>query len=108
MPVYKAPLRDMKFLLDEVFDYEAHYKTISTGANATPDVVDAILSECAKLCEDVIAPRYTRAEEKACGREMGKAKTLTGYKEANEEKAPVGWKGRPNPKNSAGRALPAP
>ena len=42
MPVYKAPLRDMKFLLNEVFDYPGHYATLTSGENATPDIVDAI------------------------------------------------------------------
>jgi len=107
MPVYKAPLRDMKFLLDEVFDYEAHYKTISTGANATPDVVDAILSECAKLCEDVIAPLNHKADEEGCRLENGEVKTPTGYKEAYAEYAAGGWQGLSHPEEYGGQGLPA-
>ena len=34
MPAYKAPLRDIRFLMNEVFDYSAHYKTLSIGENA--------------------------------------------------------------------------
>ncbi len=37
MPQYKAPLRDIDFVLNEVMDYPAHYKTIPSGADATPD-----------------------------------------------------------------------
>mgnify|MGYP003116880327 FL=1 len=58
MPVYKAPLRDMKFLLNEVFDYPGHYATLTSGENATPDIVDAILGECGKFCEEVLSPLY--------------------------------------------------
>src|SRR5690554_262950 len=107
MPVYKAPLRDMKFLLNEVFDYEAHYKTLSTGANATPDVVDAILSECAKLCEDVIAPLYHKADEEGCHLEQGQVKTPSGYKEAYAQYAAGGWQGLSHPEEYGGQGLPA-
>ena len=55
MPVYKAPLRDMKFLLNEVFDYPAHCQRLASGENATPDIVDAILTECGRFCEEVLS-----------------------------------------------------
>jgi len=58
MPVYKAPLRDMKFLLNDVFDYPGHYQTLASGENATPDIVDAILTECGRFCEEVLSPIY--------------------------------------------------
>ena len=35
----------MKFLLNEVFDYPGHYATLTSGENATPDIVDAILGD---------------------------------------------------------------
>ncbi len=43
MPQYKAPLRDVRFLLNEVFDYPAHYAQLPSAEDATPDMVDAIL-----------------------------------------------------------------
>ena len=49
MPQYKAPLRDMRFLMNEVLDYPGHYQQLTNGGEATPDMVDAILSECATL-----------------------------------------------------------
>ena len=39
MPAYKAPLGDMRFLLDEVFDYPAHYAELSNGGDADPETV---------------------------------------------------------------------
>ena len=47
MPTYKAPLRDMRFLMNEVFDYPKHYSKLSNGGDATPDMVEAILGEAA-------------------------------------------------------------
>ncbi|KAB0302385.1 hypothetical protein FPQ47_30050, partial [Klebsiella pneumoniae] len=40
MPAYKAPLHDIRFLMNEVLDYPAHYKTLSNGESADPDTVD--------------------------------------------------------------------
>jgi hypothetical protein len=56
MPTYKAPLRDMHFLINEVLDYPAHYATLSNGGEATPDMVTAILEGAATFSEEVLAP----------------------------------------------------
>ena len=45
MPVYKAPLRDTRFLLNEVFDFPEHYRNLVNGAEATPDMVVVPLSQ---------------------------------------------------------------
>ena len=55
MPEYKAPLRDMRFLVDEVFDFHAGYAAMG-AVDASPDMVNAILEEGSKFCEQVIAP----------------------------------------------------
>lgn len=44
MPEYKAPLRDMRFLIDEVFDFHGRYQALG-ASDATPDMVAAILDE---------------------------------------------------------------
>ena len=56
MHAYKAPLRDMRFLMNEVLDYPAHYATLPNGGEATPEMDDAILEGAATLCEEVLAP----------------------------------------------------
>ena len=63
MPTYKAPLRDMRFLINEVFDYPRHYAGLSNGKDADPDTVNAILDEGAKLCEEVLAPLNLSGDE---------------------------------------------
>ncbi|QCF25409.1 acyl-CoA dehydrogenase C-terminal domain-containing protein [Hydrocarboniclastica marina] len=106
MPVYKAPLRDMKFLLNEVMDFESHYASLSNGGEATPDMVDAILSECARLSEEVIAPLYRSGDEEGCTLENGQVKTPKGYKEAYEEYRQGGWQGLSHPVEYGGQGLP--
>jgi hypothetical protein len=49
MPEYKAPLRDMRFLIDHVFDFHTRYAALG-ATDASPDMVNAILEEGAKTC----------------------------------------------------------
>ena len=106
MPQYKAPLRDMRFLINEVFDFESHYKTLPNGAEATPDMVEAILSEMAKLSENSIAPLYQSGDEEGCHFDNGKVTTPKGYKEAYDEYVAGGWQGLSHPVEYGGQGLP--
>ncbi|EMP54546.1 acyl-CoA dehydrogenase [Marinobacter santoriniensis NKSG1] len=107
MPVYKAPLRDMKFLLNEVFDYPGHYAAMESGANATPDIVDAILSECGRFCEEVLSPLYQSGDEEGCKLENGEVTTPAGYKDAYNQYMMGGWQGLSAPEEYGGQGLPA-
>ncbi|MDB5641551.1 MAG: acyl-CoA dehydrogenase domain protein, partial [Hyphomicrobiales bacterium] len=55
MPTYRAPVEDVQFLLNDVFGWE-RYANLPGFSDATPDVVEAVLQECAKLCEEVLQP----------------------------------------------------
>jgi len=50
---YKAPLPDMRFVMNEVLDFPAHYRQLGSGEEATPDTVDAVLEAVASYCEEV-------------------------------------------------------
>lgn len=106
MPVYKAPLRDMRFLISEVFDFETHYKTLPNGQEATPDMVDAILGEMAKLCENTIAPLYQSGDSEGCTLKDGKVSTPKGFKEAYQAYVAGGWQGLSHPAEYGGQGLP--
>jgi len=107
MPVYKAPLRDMKFLLNDVFDYPTHYQGLASGENATPDIVDAILTECGRFCEEVLSPLYQSGDEEGCKLENGEVITPKGYKEAYQQYVMGGWQGLSAPEEFGGQGLPA-
>ena len=107
MPVYKAPLRDMKFLLNDVFDYPTHYQGLASGENATPDIVDAILTECGRFCEEVLSPLYQSGDEEGCKLENGEVITPRGYKEAYQQYVMGGWQGLSAPEEFGGQGLPA-
>lgn len=106
MPTYKAPLRDMRFLLNEVFDYPKHYSKLSNGADATPDMVEAILGEAARLCEDVLAPLNLSGDLEGCHFENGNVTTPKGFKEAYQQYVAGGWQGLSHPVEYGGQGLP--
>jgi alkylation response protein AidB-like acyl-CoA dehydrogenase len=106
MPQYKAPLRDMRFLLNEVFDYPGHYQKLPNGADATPDTVDAILQECASFCEEVLAPLNQRGDADGCELHEGVVTTPKGFKEAYQQFVAGGWQGLSHPEEFGGQGLP--
>src|SRR5581483_2108679 len=55
MPTYKAPVEDVQFLLNDVFHID-RYSNLPGFADASADVVEAILGEAAKFCEQVLTP----------------------------------------------------
>ncbi|ONF44511.1 acyl-CoA dehydrogenase [Marinobacter lutaoensis] len=107
MPVYKAPLRDMKFLLNEVFDYPAHYASLACGEQATPDIVEAILNECARFCEEVLSPLYQPGDREGCRLDNGEVTTPRGFRDAYRQYVQGGWQGLSAPEAYGGQGLPA-
>ncbi len=105
MPQYKAPMRDMRFLLNEVFDYEGHYKDLK-AEDATPDMVDAILDGAATFCEEVLAPLNHSGDLEGCTIKDGVVTTPKGFKEAYAEYVAGGWQGLSHPAEFGGQGLP--
>ena len=79
MLTYKAPLRDIKFLINEMLDYQAHYKTLDNGAAADPESVDMILEGFADFAENILAPLYQPADAEGCTFKDGEVTTPTGF-----------------------------
>ncbi|MBL4674428.1 MAG: acyl-CoA dehydrogenase C-terminal domain-containing protein [Arenicella sp.] len=106
MPTYKAPLRDIKFLMRDVLDYVPHYESLANGADATPDMVDAILDGIATLGEDVLAPLNLSGDEEGCHFNDGEVTTPKGFKEAYKGYIDGGWQGLSFPEEYGGQNLP--
>ncbi|HEY8566996.1 MAG TPA: acyl-CoA dehydrogenase C-terminal domain-containing protein [Beijerinckiaceae bacterium] len=106
MPSYKAPVEDVQFLLNDVFQMEK-YNNLAGFADATPDMVEAILSEAAKLCEDVLAPLNRTGDLEGCTRHPdGTVTTPKGFKEAYQAYREGGWMGLAVPPEYGGQGLP--
>ena len=106
MTEYKVPLRDMRFLISEVLDYPTHYESLSNGAEATPETVEAILEGAAAICEDVLAPLNLSGDEEGCRFDDGNVSTPAGFKEAYQQYADGGWQSLSFPVAYGGQGLP--
>ena len=106
MPAYKAPLRDMRFLINEVFDFKTHYSQLSNGKDADPDTVNAILEEGAKFCEEVLSPLNLSGDLEGCTLENDEVRTPKGFKEAYEQYCAGGWQGLSHPTEYGGQGMP--
>jgi acyl-CoA dehydrogenase len=106
VPVYKAPVDEVMFLLGDVFNV-GRYANLSGFADAAPDVVEAILGEAGRLCEGVMQPLNRSGDEEGCTRrEDGTVVTPQGFKAAYRRYAEGGWMGISAPTEYGGQGLP--
>ena len=107
MPTYKAPVDDALFLLNDVFHVE-RYGNLPGFSDASPDVVEAILTEAAKLSEDVLTPLNRVGDKEGCKRAAdGSVTTPTGFKDAFKQIVEGGWIGISAPQEFGGQGLPS-
>jgi alkylation response protein AidB-like acyl-CoA dehydrogenase len=106
MPSYKAPLEDVSFLLNDVFQID-RYNNLPGFSDASPDVREAILAEAAKLSEEVLQPLNRLGDLEGCTRhDDGRVTTPKGFKEAFKQVAEGGWLGLSMPEEYGGQGLP--
>jgi acyl-CoA dehydrogenase len=106
MPIYKAPLQDVNFLLNDVFQID-RYDNLPGFSDASADVREAILTEAAKLSEEVLQPLNRVGDIEGCTRhDDGSVTTPKGFKEAYRQVAEGGWLGLSAPTEYGGQGLP--
>ena len=106
MPIYKAPVEDVMFLLNDVFQI-ARYNNLPGFADASPDLIEPILGEAAKLCEQVVQPLNLPGDREGCTRHAdGSVTTPKGFKDAYRQYAEGGWMGISAPPEFGGQGLP--
>ncbi len=92
MAEYQVPLKDMSFLLYEVFKADAMWQQLPKLAEQVDkDTAEAILQECAKIAEQEIAPIAREGDETGVSFNNGVVTTAPGYKAAFKTYAEGGW-----------------
>jgi len=107
MPSYKAPVEDVLFLLNDVFRID-RYNNLPGFADASADIVEAVLSEAGKFCEEVLVPLNLSGDQQGCMRHAdGRVTTPTGFPQAYRKLIEGGWVGISAPAEYGGQGLPA-
>ncbi|WP_269931056.1 acyl-CoA dehydrogenase [Aminobacter sp. HY435] len=106
MPIFRAPVEDTLFVLNDVLGYE-RYSNLAGFSDASPDVLEAILAEGAKLAENVMHPLNRVGDMEGCVRnDDGSVTTPKGFKEAFDQYREGGWMGLAVPAEHGGQGLP--
>src|SRR5690554_1168459 len=105
---YQAPLREMQFVLYELLKGDEILPSLPGFEDATREIMDAMLTEGAKLAQNVIAPTNVPGDREGCVYDpvAKTVKTPTGFKEAYQQFAEAGWTALSAPVEYGGQGLP--
>ena len=107
MSDYKAPLRDMQFVLNEVFQVSRLWAQLPGLAEVIdPETAAAILEEAGKISAHVIAPLNRSGDEQGCGWDNGQVTAPQGFAEAYQAFAEGGWVGVGGDPQFGGMGMP--
>ncbi|RYL25971.1 acyl-CoA dehydrogenase C-terminal domain-containing protein [Acinetobacter piscicola] len=106
MPIYNAPLADMRFILNDVFNAEQFWQANENLAHLDAATAEAILEEMAKFAQNVTLPLNRTGDEEGAHYENGKVTTPAGFKEAFKQYAEGGWIGLGADEEWGGQGMP--
>ena len=101
---YQAPLREMRFVLHELFDAAAHCERLGNGLDR--ELIDGVLEEAAAFAAGEIAPLNRNSDEQGCQLVDGAVTTPKGFAEAYRQYVDNGWASMTGPLEYGGQAFP--
>ncbi len=101
---YQAPLRDMRFVLHELFDVSAHCQLLGSGLDR--ELIDGVLEEAARYTGEVVAPLNRNSDEEGATLENGRVTTPKGFREAYRQYVENGWASMTGPTEYGGQGFP--
>jgi alkylation response protein AidB-like acyl-CoA dehydrogenase len=102
---YRAPVKDMLFCMQELAGLDAVAK-LPGFEDVDADTAQAVLEECAKFNEGIVAPLNTDGDVHPSSFERGGVATTPGFKQAFRQFAEGGWQGLQHPPEFGGQGLP--
>lgn len=107
MQTYKAPVRDMQFVLNEVLRMEEQLGDIPEFSEVNAELVDGVLEQAARLFEEVVHPTNMTGHEQGCERRPdGTVRVPDGFREAYHALVDAGWLTLSAPTEYGGQGLP--
>ncbi len=107
MNSYTSPLTEMRFVLFDVLEVEKNFSRFSGLRDMTRDLLDPVLEEASKFCEQVLAPLNQTGDTEGCELKDGIVHTPTGFKEAYKQFVEAGWTGLTAEPEFGGQGIPA-
>ena len=106
MPIYKAPVRDTCFVINEVLQLES-YGNLPGFENASADIVTAVIEEAGKFVGEVLAPLNASGDAEGCTRHAdGSVTTPKGFRDAFGQFREAGWGTISAPEQFGGQGMP--
>ena len=102
---YTAPVKDMAFCLEHLAGLSS-IAQLPGYEDATPDTARAVLEECARFNQDVVAPLNAAGDQQPSSWKDGVVTTTPGFKAAFRQFAEAGWQGLQHPVDFGGQGLP--
>ena len=106
MPAYVPPIDDVRFLLTEVFDFDAVLGSLGAADAVDSDLAVAALTEAGRFCADVLQPLNGPGDREGCRIENGQVITPTGFPAAYRAFAEAGWASLSGDPAFGGQGLP--
>ncbi|KJK19008.1 MULTISPECIES: acyl-CoA dehydrogenase C-terminal domain-containing protein [unclassified Pseudomonas] len=101
---YQAPLRDMRFVLHELFDVSGHCQQLGNGLDR--ETIDGVLEEGARFAAEVVAPLNRNSDEQGCRLHDGQVTTPDGFRQAYKRYVEQGWASMTGPLDFGGQGFP--